>query len=109
MTLPILRLEYRIPIEIVEPALVQVVRREQPAVAMQVMHAGLERHLRRPHAGFGGRQVALPEIAVRAGGDHVDPGGMPAARARQQMVEREIVARAATLALELGAQKNIEA
>src|ERR1700730_19121401 len=103
-----LRLEYGVPVEIVEPALVQVIRREQPAVAMQVMHARLERHLGRPHPGFGGRQIALPEIALRACGDDVDPGGVTAARARQQMVEREIVARTAKLAHELVAQEYVE-
>ena len=33
-----LRLELGVPIEIVEPALVQIVGREQPAVAVQVLH-----------------------------------------------------------------------
>src|SRR3954471_11268611 len=104
-----LRIELGIPIEIVEPAVVQVVRREAPAVAVQVVHARLERHLRRPHLGLVHRQVALPEIARRAGGDHVDPGGVAAARARQQMIEGEVVAGAAILAAELVAQEDIEA
>ena len=54
-----LRLQLGIPIEIIEPAFVQIVRREQPAVAVQVMHRRLERHLRGPHpcASFG---VRLP-------------------------------------------------
>ena len=89
------RLQFGVPVEIVEPALVQVVRREQPAVAVQVLHARLERHLRRAHAGLGRRHVALAQIAGRAGRDHVVPGRVPAARARQQVVEGEVVARAA--------------
>ena len=47
---------------------------------MQVMYRGLERHLGREHVGFLGRQVALTQIAGRAGRDHVDPGGLSAAR-----------------------------
>src|SRR6516165_5239936 len=47
-----LRLELGVPIEVVEPALVQVIRGKQAPVAMQMMHGWLERHLRRPHAGF---------------------------------------------------------
>src|SRR5262245_27355850 len=94
-------LELGIPIQVVEPALVQVVGRKQPSVAMQVLHARLERHLRRPHTGFARRHAALLEIAARAGGDHVDPRRMAAARARCEVIEREIVARAAILAGEL--------
>src|SRR5450830_1592149 len=99
-----LRLQLGIPIEIVEPAFVQIVGRKQPAVAVQVMHRGLEWHLRWPHLGFAWRQAALAQIAGRAGGDHVVPGGMPAARARDQMVESEVVAVAAILAGEAVAQ-----
>src|SRR5215813_3400652 len=73
---PASRLELGIPIEIVEPAVVQVVRREQPSVAVQVMHAWLERHLRRPHVRLGRRHVALPQVARRAGGDNVVPNSM---------------------------------
>src|SRR5215831_9961702 len=39
----LLRIEFRIPVEVVEPAVVQVVGRKQPAVAMQVVHGRLER------------------------------------------------------------------
>ena len=38
-----LRLQHRVPVEIVEPALVQVVGREQPAVVVQVVHASARR------------------------------------------------------------------
>src|SRR5471032_2971755 len=41
-----LRLQLGIPIKIVEPALMQVIGRECPPVAVQVLHRGLERHLR---------------------------------------------------------------
>src|SRR6187431_1796311 len=93
-----LRLEFGIPIEIVEPAIVQIVRREQPPVAVQMLHARCEWHLRGPHAGFVRRHVALLQIAGRTGRHDVVPHRQPAARTRHQMIEGEIVARAAELA-----------
>ena len=33
-----LRLQFRVPVEVIEPAIVQIVRREQPSVAVQVVH-----------------------------------------------------------------------
>ena len=51
-----------VPIEIVEPAVVQIVGREQPAVAVQVVHARLERHLRRPHLGLRRRLEPLVRL-----------------------------------------------
>src|SRR5262245_41090921 len=73
------------------------------------MHRRLERHLRWPHLGFRHGEIALAEIAGRAGGDHVDPGGLAAARARNQVIEGEIVAPAAILAGEPVAQEHVEA
>src|SRR5215471_12302839 len=87
-----LRLQLAVPVEIVEPALVPLIRRKPAAVAVQMIDARLERHLRRPHLRFLHRHVAFLEIAGRAGGDHVDPGRVPAARARQQMVEGQVLA-----------------
>ena len=104
-----LRLELGVPVEIVEPALVQIVRREQPAVAVQVRarSAGTASATATCCASAG---VMLPllQIAGRAGGDHVAPGRVAAARARQQMVEGEVVARAAILAGEAVAQEHVE-
>ncbi len=105
---PALRIEFRIPVEIVEPAIVQIVRREQPSVAMQMMHARLERHLRREHARFLHRHAALAQITRRAGRDDVVPRRRAAARARHQMIEGEVVLRAAELASEAVAQEDVE-
>ena len=80
-----LRIELGVPVQIIEPAVVQVVRREQPAVAVQVLHRGLERRLRRKHPRFVRRQVALAQIARRAGGDDVVPHRVAAARTRQEV------------------------
>src|SRR6478736_5991864 len=103
-----LRLEFSIPVEIVEPALVQIVGREEASVAVQVMHRRLERHLRWPHPSFVRREVALAQIAGRTRGDHIVPGGMPATRTRQYMIEGEVVAVAAILAGEAVAQEDVE-
>jgi len=61
------RIELGVPVQIIEPAVVQVVRRQQPAVAVQVLHRRLERRLRR-------------NVRVAA------------ARARHQVIEDEVVA-----------------
>src|SRR6476469_5809473 len=87
-----LRLQLGVPIEIIEPAIVQIVRREQPAVLVQMMHRRLERHLRGPHLGFLRRQVALAQVAGREGRHHVVPSSMPPARARQDVVEGQVLA-----------------
>src|SRR5262249_44125111 len=61
-----------------------------------------------PHAGFGRRHVALLEIAVRAGGDNVDPGRVAATRSRHDVVEGQVVAGGTILAGELVAQEYVE-
>src|SRR5579872_1088086 len=64
------------------------------------------------HAAFTRKLVALEEIAVRAGGDDIAPGGSSPPRARHHMIEGELVggeAFAAILANEPIAQKDIEA
>src|SRR5689334_4804295 len=90
-------LELGVPVKIIEPAFVQIIWREQPAVTVQVMHRRLERHLRRPHLRFVRRKVALAQVAWRAGRHDVAPGRVAPARARQQVIEGEIVAFAAVL------------
>src|SRR5262249_43499804 len=102
-------LQFGIPIEIVEPALVQVIRGEQSTIPMQVMHGGLERHLRRPHPRFAGREVAFAQVAGRASSHDIVPSGVPTARTRQQMIEGEVVAVATILTGEAVAQKHVKA
>src|SRR6185437_3463623 len=103
-----LRLEFGVPIKIIEPAVVQIVRREQAPVLVQVMHRRLIRHLRGPHPRLGRRQVALAQVTRRARRHHVVPRRLAAARTRDQMIEGEVVAPAAILAGEAVAQENIE-
>src|SRR5579875_3798103 len=90
--------EFGIPIEVIEPALVQVIWRKQPPVLVQMMHRGLERHLRGPHLRLLGRLVAFAQIARRAGRDNVVPGGVASARSRQKMIKRQVLPLTAILA-----------
>src|SRR5829696_7778474 len=103
-----LRLELGVPVQIVHPALVQVVRREQAAVAVEVGEARGEGRLARPHLDLAREAVALPEIAGRAGSDDVLPGRVPALRARDEMVEGQVLAVAAILAGEAVAKEDVE-
>src|ERR1700682_6742859 len=100
--LPRLWIELGIPVQIIEPAVVQIVRREQPAVAMQLVHRRRERGLPRKHPGLLRRQVSLAQIAWRTGGDHVFPSGLAALAARDDVIEGEIVVCRAVLADEGG-------
>src|SRR5262249_20320927 len=61
-----------------------------------------------PHPRFVRRQIALAKVAWRAGRNDVVPGRMAAARARQQMIEGEVVTLATVLAGEAITQKDVE-
>src|SRR5215831_10748284 len=102
-------IELGVPIEIVEPALVQIVRREQPAIAVQLVHRGRVRRLPREHFCLLRRQVALSQIAGRAGGNDVFPGGLATFAPRDDVIESEVVRRGAILADEAVAEENVEA
>jgi len=104
-----LRLQLAVPVEIVQPAFMQVVRRELPAVIVQVLHRRLEGFLEGDHAGLFGQPRALFQIAGRAGRDHVFPRGFAPATARDHVVEGQFLAAAAILALKAVAQENVEA
>src|SRR6185437_13727248 len=95
----------------VAPALMQEVGRKAAAVFLQLEGARLARREDREHADFAGQMVALQEIAAAAGGNDIGPGGAAAARARDHVVEGEVLGReivAAILADETIAQENIE-
>src|SRR6478672_4884022 len=66
-----LRLELGVPVEIVEPALMQVIRRELPPVAMQLEHRWPVGLLCGKHLGLVRQLAALEQIARRASGNHV--------------------------------------
>src|SRR6266702_2283400 len=67
---PTLRIELGVPIEIIQPAVVQIVRWEQPPVAVQLMHGGRERVLPREHPRLLRRQIALAQVTRRARRDN---------------------------------------
>ena len=104
-----LRFELGIPVEIVEPAFMQIIGRKKPPISMQIEHCRPRRLVRRKHSGDLRHHPALLEIAWRTGGDHVVPTRLPAARARNKMIERQIALVAAILASEAIAQKHVEA
>src|SRR4051812_19038621 len=53
-----LRIELGVPIKIIQPAIVQIVWRKQPPVAVQLMHRRRERVLARKHPRLLRRQIA---------------------------------------------------
>src|SRR5207302_2019871 len=103
------RIELGIPIKKIPPTLVQVVWRERSAVLLERMGRGLRRSEARVHPAFMRQPTALQQIAGRAGSDDIVPGRPPAARARHDMVEGEVVrgkGLAAILAGEAVAQED---
>ena len=79
----------------------QIIRREEPAVAMELEHRRAIGLLRRVHLGLVGQLAALHQIARRASGDDVLPPRQAAARAGHEMIEGEILIVAAILAGEV--------
>src|SRR6266850_4342718 len=75
---------------------------------MQLMYRRRERVLPRKHPRLLRRQVALAQIAWRAGCDDVFPGGLAALAARDDVIEGEVVMRVAVLAHEAVAQEDVE-
>jgi len=88
-----LRIELGVPVQVVEPAVVQIVGREQPAVAMQLMHGRRKRLLPWEHPCLLRRQIALAQIARGARRHDIFPRGVAAFAARNDVIEGEVVAR----------------
>ena len=104
-------LELAVPIEIVAPALVQIVRRKPPPAVLQLPRRRPLRWLHRIHPALARQPRALAQIARPARRDDILPHRPPAARARNDMVEREVRRRMphrAILAGEPVAQKYVE-
>ena len=76
---------------------------------MQVVHTGVVGRLMREHPDLAGHTIGLAQIARRTGGHHVFPGGLPAFRARNHVIEGQILARTAVLAGEGVAQIDVVA
>ena len=67
-----------------------------------------DRAAARPHAGVMGQVPALAQVARRACRDDVVPAGLAAPRARDQVVEGQVVLAAAVLAEEAVTQEHVE-
>src|SRR5690242_6818677 len=66
-------LQLAVPVQIIAPALVQVIRREGPAVVLQFPRRRLPRQRAGEHADLLRQVRALAQIADAAGGHHVLP------------------------------------
>lgn len=99
--LRVLGLQLTVPIKIVHPAFMKIVRREQPSVGVQLIDGWLDRMLARPHLRILRQLPPFAQIAGRARGNHVVPKRLAAERPRDYMVKRQIFRNAAILALEL--------
>ena len=86
----------------------QVIGREAAAVAAQLVHCGLVRRVARIHGDMMREPSALEQIAGRTRRHHIVPRRLAATGARHQVIECQIVARAAILAFEAVAQKHVE-
>ena len=80
-------IEFRIPIEVVLPALMQVVRRKHPAISMKLGHRGPGRLLGGKHVGLVRQKAALLQIARRASRNDIFPRGLSTLGARGHMIE----------------------
>src|SRR5690348_9974162 len=85
------RFEFAVPVEEVAPRMMQEVGREGAAVLAQRLRRRLHRAVARIESAFGRNAVAFAQVAARASGDDVFPCRMPAARARHDMVEGQVV------------------
>src|SRR6266567_796887 len=103
-----LRIQLRIPVEVIQPAVVQIVRREQAAVAMELVHGRGEGVLARKHPCLHRREIALAQVTGRACRDHVLPGGLAAFAAWDDVIEGEVFGRTAILAGETITQEDVE-
>src|ERR1700758_4103142 len=93
------RIELGIPVQEVAPALVQIIGRESPPIFLQLECRGLFGSTLREHARLSRQPVALEQVAVRAGGDAVVPVPPPAPGARDDVIEGQLVRRAAAAAI----------
>lgn len=75
---PLTLFEFRIPVQIIAPAFMQVIRREGTAIFLQFMAQRPPRSLARIHAALLGQTAAFAHIAAAAGGNDIFPYGAAA-------------------------------
>src|SRR5687767_7853954 len=90
-----LGLELDVPVEIVAPAGVQIVGRESAAMLLQLPARRPDRLAIGVHVRLSRGASALLEVAGRAGGRDILPGGAAALRPWDYMVEGKLLARSA--------------
>jgi len=103
-----LRLQLGIPVEVIEPAFVEIIGWEKSAVAVQFKDGRAIGLLFGPHPDFVGHLAPFREIAGSTSGSHVFPARLPAFRSRNDVIEGQILFRSAILAGETVAKKNVE-
>src|SRR5688500_14166950 len=105
------RLEHGVPIKEIPPTLVQIVWREGSTVLLQLVSTGLQGPSPWVHAHLVRQAAAFEEVAGLARRHNVRPAGAAAARARHDVIERQLVGRErvrAILAAETVAQEHVE-
>ena len=102
------RFEFDIPVEPVAPASVEVVGREAAALILQLPACRPDRGDVELHLRLTRRPSAFFEVARRTGSGDIFPCRLPALCARDDMIEGQIIADAAILALKAVAQKHVE-
>src|SRR5436190_17206981 len=101
-------LQLDVPVEIVAPALVEVIGREGAAVLLQLPAGRPERAAVDVHVRLLRRSAALAQVAGGAGGGDILPGRPPALGARDDVIEGQLPQVAAILALEAVAKEQVE-
>src|SRR5262245_26391083 len=84
-----------IPIEIVAPALVQIIGREALAMVLQLPAGRPDRFALQVHMRLARRAATLLEVARGTGGSDILPAGAAAVRTRDDMVESQFLVRPA--------------
>src|SRR5687767_11750200 len=90
---PGLRLQLDVPVQVVAPALVEVVGREALAVVLQLPAGRADRRALEMHLGLARGAAAFLKIARSAGGGDILPGRSAALGARHDMVEGQLPVR----------------
>lgn len=98
ISLNLSRLQLGIPVEEIQPAVVQMVRRELPPGIAQLVRRRAARRFAQVHPGPAQAFRSLFQVAGRTGRHHVFPAGDPTGGARHHVIEGQIALAAAILA-----------
>src|SRR5882724_5010732 len=85
-----LTVEFAVPVKIIAPTLVQIIRRKRPPVILQLPRRRLPWRHPREHLAFPGQSRALAQIAKAARGHHILPRRAAASAARDHVIERQV-------------------